>query len=317
MKIINATVAEITEQDIMKKIEKCGRVCYKSEEQITDGSALHFVRMLTNRKHWAMLEHAPLVLMVTERMAKAILRGGHGTYLQVSCNKRQNRFIISGSVRAWLTIFTDEHWLQIFHEDIISTLEYRLQSSLGKEKYAIMWPHLHVTPKKEKFLLTQDEVLSLEDLTPDEARKHLYLTAHFTCDRGVSHELVRHRPASFAQESTRYCNYAKEKFGQEITVIDPHFQDEERLDWIFAMEQAEETYFKLLKRGLAPQMARTVLPNSLKTEILVSCNLAEWQHIINLRYHGTTGAPHPQMKEVMNIWYELVMNKEGYKKWLK
>jgi thymidylate synthase (FAD) len=132
--------------------------------------------------------------------------------------------------------------------------------------------------------------------------EHSSLTVKFIVDRGVSHELVRHRMASFAQESTRYCNYSNEKFGSEITVTKPCFYQEysEEYDlWKAAMENAEYKYFQLLNAGSTPQEARSVLPNSLKTEIWMTANLREWRHVLKLRAAGTTGKPHPQMAEVM------------------
>ena len=132
--------------------------------------------------------------------------------------------------------------------------------------------------------------------------EHVSISVKFVVDRGVSHELVRHRMASFAQESTRYCNYSNEKFGSEITVIKPCFYQEysEEYDlWKAAMENAEYKYFQLLNAGSTPQEARSVLPNSLKTEVWMTCNLREWRHVMKLRAAGTTGKPHPQMAEVM------------------
>jgi thymidylate synthase (FAD) len=148
-------------------------------------------------------------------------------------------------------------------------------------------------------------------------QKHIPHTVIFTCDRGVSHEFVRHRPASFAQESTRYCNYIKDKFGNEITVIEPcFFTDQERKTaydaWLRSCEVAEKEYFNILEAGGTPQEARDVLPTSTKTEIAITATEKEWRHIINLRYHGVTGAPHPQMVEVMTIAYPfLVEASEG------
>lgn len=153
---------------------------------------------------------------------------------------------------------------------------------------------------------------SPKNLREQEIMKHKTHTVLFVCDRGVSHELVRHRPCSFAQESTRYCNYSKGKFGSEITVIDPHFEGSANILWLSACERAEQKYLELLDWGLTPQQARSVLPNSLKTEIIMTCNETEWQHIVNLRAKGTTGAPHPQMKEIMQPWYEeLIELSEG------
>lgn len=130
--------------------------------------------------------------------------------------------------------------------------------------------------------------------------EHYSFTVRFTVDRGVSHELVRHRLASFAQESTRYCNYSQDKFGNEITVIRPcWFADSgQETRWIEGCENAERSYFEMLDYGCTPQEARSVLPNSLKTEVIMTANLREWRHFFKLRALGITGAPHPQMKEI-------------------
>lgn len=128
--------------------------------------------------------------------------------------------------------------------------------------------------------------------------EHEKLTARFICDRGVSHELVRHRLASYSQESTRYCNYSKGKFGGELTFIEPCFwgQEDDRRDiWVFGMHLAEQTYKTLLEEGATPQEARSVLPNSLKTEVVMTANLREWRHFFRLR---CAPAAHPQMREV-------------------
>ncbi len=129
--------------------------------------------------------------------------------------------------------------------------------------------------------------------------EHSLLTVRFTCDRGVSHELVRHRTASYAQESTRYCDYSKGKFGSEITVIAPFYLtegSEEEAAWRESCEAAEKAYFASLKSGLSPQQARAVLPTCLKTEIVMSANYREWRHVFALR---TAPAAHPQMREIM------------------
>lgn len=129
--------------------------------------------------------------------------------------------------------------------------------------------------------------------------EHSQLSVIFTVDRGVSHEMVRHRLASFAQESTRYCNYSKEKFGNEITVIRPCFWEEGSREygmWLWAMEKCEAAYFDLLSKGATPQEARSVLPNSLKTEIAITANYREWRQILRLR---TAKDAHPQMREIM------------------
>lgn len=133
--------------------------------------------------------------------------------------------------------------------------------------------------------------------------EHRSVTVRFIVDRGVSHELVRHRLASYSQESTRYCNYSNEKFGEEITVIRPCFWEpcdpktcDLYMQWKFGCEYAEKNYFALLKKGASPQQARSVLPNSLKTEIVMTANLREWRHVLALR---CSTAAHPQMRQVM------------------
>lgn len=130
--------------------------------------------------------------------------------------------------------------------------------------------------------------------------EHVSISVRFIVDRGVSHQLVRHRLTSYSQESTRYCNYSEDGFGGEITVIEPAFfgrpwQRKHHI-WMLCCKQAEQTYFELLSMGATPQEARSVLPNSLKTEVIMTADLREWRHILRLR---TDKAAHPQMREVM------------------
>ena len=134
--------------------------------------------------------------------------------------------------------------------------------------------------------------------------EHCSFTVKFIVDRGVSHEIVRHRVASYCQESTRYCNYSKDKFGNEITVIKPYFWREDEDEnkehikfavWKRSMAEAESAYFELLSMGATPQEARSVLPNSLKTEVVMTSNIREWRHFFKLRVGP---AAHPQMREV-------------------
>jgi thymidylate synthase (FAD) len=141
-------------------------------------------------------------------------------------------------------------------------------------------------------------IAHLDSLQHESVLEHGAITVHFVCDRGVSHELVRHRIASFSQESTRYCNYSKDKFGQEITVIEPIFfnEDFQRLRWKEACQAAEIAYFELIESGAKPQEARSVLPNSLKTEVIMTANPREWRHVFKLR---CSHAAHPQMRELM------------------
>ena len=141
--------------------------------------------------------------------------------------------------------------------------------------------------------------------------EHENVTVRFVCDRGVTHEIVRHRIASYSQESTRYCNYSGDKFDNQITVIDlaSGFQydlskenDKAKYEvWTKAMENAEQSYFRMLELCATPQEARSVLPNSLKTEIVVTMNLRSWRNFFRLRVDSHA---HPQMREVATMLYE-------------
>lgn len=139
--------------------------------------------------------------------------------------------------------------------------------------------------------------------------EHYNISVKFICDRGVTHEIVRHRLASYCQESTRYCNYSNEKFGSSITVIKPCFLEEGTegyKHWICAMQDSESYYFHLLNWGCTPQEARAVLPNSLKTELVMTANIREFRHFLKLR---TSPAAHPQMREVALMLLKQFKNK--------
>ena len=131
--------------------------------------------------------------------------------------------------------------------------------------------------------------------------EHASMTVKFTVDRAVANEIVRHRIASYAQESTRYCNYGADKFGSEITVIEPCYLVKETKGWeawYKACKVAEKMYFDMLDFGCLPEQARAVLPLSTKTELVMTANMREWRHFFKLRAAGVTGKPHPQMLEV-------------------
>lgn len=177
-------------------------------------------------------------------------------------------------------------------------------------------------PPTEASLLTKIESCgrvcykSEDKITPESAAKfvagiikrgheavleHAYLTVKFICDRGVTHEIVRHRLANYCQESTRYCNYSQDKFGNEITFIEPCFWKDPSNEyglWKCACQNAEDMYFGLIKLGATPQEARSVLPNSLKTELVMTANIREWRHFFKLR---CSSAAHPQMREIASM----------------
>lgn len=149
-------------------------------------------------------------------------------------------------------------------------------------------------------------IINLIDRGHESVIEHISLTARFIVDRGVSHELVRHRIASFTQESTRYCNYANGKYGHELTFIDirPFMTETAAELWEDSMYMTEKDYLFLIDHGCSPQIARSVLPNSLKTEVIMTANLREWRHFFKLR---CSKAAHPQMRQVANMLLNEVM----------
>lgn len=246
-------------EGVYKQIERVGRVCYKSEDKITEDSAKPFVDRMVKSGHGAMLEHGTVYLKITYKN-------------------------------------TDFTTLCMFY---------------GKNKYSVL---NHSEDNKIYYITTNYRVLvennHLSDLKylcePTEFHERR-VTVHFVCDRGVSHEFVRHRVMSFAQESTRYCNYSKDKFGNELTFIIPnwvntHCPNKEQegpsvpdMEWSSAMLDAEASYKILLKMGWTPQQARAVLPNSLKTELVMTGFVSDWEHFFELRCDS---AAHPQAREL-------------------
>lgn len=301
-------------------IEKVGRTCYKSEDKITENSAEKFVTGLIKHGHMAMLEHETIFLSMNPARVKMMISEIYGmkkspSFLNISTNIEPN--IVSGSFRSFYDLFfaylnkkekvdtksTLMHIARLLHMEFPSIFPEHLgQDSACMPEVDDMDVFLSVN-----HVISRENFVKTYQTHPDVIKKHLTHTVKFTCDRGVTHELVRHRVCSFAQESTRYCNYANGKFGNEITVIQPlFFQEgsEEYSIWKAGCEQAEQAYFALTQKGCSAEKARTVLPNSLKADIIMTATEEEWQHIINLRAKDVTGKAHPQMKEIMVPWME-------------
>lgn len=274
---------------LLQHIERCGRTCYKSEDKITEDSAEKFVNMLVNRGHTAMVEHGTvyLTLGIPDRWA----------YFKYCTNK---------------------------YSEAISEGEAEKGTWVG-----------YVTTNY-RVLLQNDWLDDLQYLT--EPTKHIRrVTVKFVCDRGVSHEFVRHRVFSFAQESTRYCNYSKDKFGKELTFIMPswiesdNFEIYRGLHWgeevtyhteritgdmnnypvfryLEGLLQAEDAYMTLLDGGWIAQQARAVLPNSLKTELIMTGTIEQWEGFFKLR---DAKDAHPQARELAQPLHEEFI-KRGY-----
>lgn len=301
MRIIEPSAEIIKENNPYKKIEMAGRTCYKSESSITDDSAIAFYDRLVKSQHTAMLEHATFVFRV-ELLTYEAARGYpylHATreYVETDIGGKALRFLVSGNLRA------------INESGIYALIECLRREGPGEGKLAYMLPPKPFNDAVSKCVHLVD-LSEIKNLTPEEIANHKYTTMRFVTDRGVSHELVRHRPYSFAQESTRYVNYSKEKFGGgDIKFIKPAGYD----DWSMDMRQffegglreAEQYYNRMIASGATAQQARALLPNAVKTEVVVTGNDAEWQHFFNLRSKGTTGAPHPDMKIVADMALKL------------
>ena len=301
MTIIEPKVEIIKEENPFKKIEMAGRTCYKSEKAISEDSAIAFYDRLVKSKHTAMLEHATFVfrveLLVYEMARRCPYLHATSELVDSKIGGKVNRFLVSGNLRA------------INESRIYALIERLRDSGIGDGRLAYIEaekPFNDVFGKTVKLI----DFAEINNPTPAEIAAHKYTTMRFTTDRGVSHELVRHRPFSFAQESTRYVTYTKEQFGGgDIKFIKPAGYDDWSMDmkqhFEGALREAEQYYNRLIMDGASAQQARAVLPNAVKTEIIVTGNDAEWQHFFNLRSKGTTGAPHPDMKIVADLALDL------------
>lgn len=289
-------------------IEKVGRTCYKSEDKITDDSAAKFVGNLIKRGHEAMIEHWNLIFKTDvlwyEQIVEdweMLLHNGNiplkermRPYLRFTdiTHEGSPRCIISGNMRAWRDY--TKACLEGF-------------GFIPGYLYGIIKNYPIFFPEYQNWVpinIVNDILIpiSVRELIGDVERGvHQDVTVKFICDRGVSHEIVRHRVASFAQESTRYCNYSQDKFGGDITVIEPAFvqyNTDPYNIWKKSCLRAEANYFALLDTGCTPQDARSVLPNSLKTEVIMTCNLDGWNHFFGLRCAKTA---HPDMQVSANM----------------
>ncbi len=276
---------------LLEQIERCGRVCYKSEDKITEESAVPFIQGIVKRGHESVIEMAQLVFRVE----------GAGSEVLCEFFKDIPRFcqatfpdegsaLISGNPRSFRDLarrYPEKALVQAFAARL-------------KDRLPVIYEDIDIQAPPEALLkgvrlLSADEVdaLPLEHLV-----KHRALLCHITVNRAVTHELVRHRVASYLQESQRYCRYGEARFGGEVAFIRPCFFEEGSKEyelWRQAMEETERLYLKLLETS-SPQAARTVLPNSCKTEIMVHATLEEWQHIFRLR---ASKAADPSMREIM------------------
>jgi thymidylate synthase (FAD) len=263
MKLIKPSVEIIPQESslegIYKQIEKAARVCYKSEDKITEDSAEKFVERMINSKHTAMLEHG--------------------------------------------TVYLKFKWWQIG-----KMIKY------GLNKYSKGFKNVTTN---FRVIIENDWVKDLKYLCEPTKRHEKRINVKFTTSIGIGREILRHRAASFANESTRYCNYSNDKFGNEITFIEPSWykntdsftiEDISKVDFDIMLREAEKNYFIALNNGLKPEEARDLLPLCTKSELVMTAFISDWKHFFDLRYFGKTGKPHPDIKKLAEDLYYKFLN---------
>ncbi len=295
MKIVPASfeiLDNLDQESLAVRIEYCGRVCYKSEDKITRDSAIPFAARMAHHGHNSVLEMGVTTIRVFSKNVAKItnLFFCQPKYLFID-QLDTNTLLISGSVRAFREML-------IFHpQDEITLAICALLADQHPYFFENILPENGFQADNE-IKVEKVNLADVDDLEPTLKAKHRHIAVKFIVNRAVTHEIVRHRPCSFLQESQRYCRYSENKFGGEVTFIEPMFfqqNSQEYQLWHEAMNQTEKIYLELLQTS-TPQAARTVLPNSCKTELIVYANLTEWGHIFKLR---TQKAAEPSMREVM------------------
>lgn len=287
MKLIKPNIEIWTQEGglegVYKQIERAGRVCYKSEDKITEDSAKEFVERMIKSGHGAMLEHGTVYLVVPY------------DYYHIGYEVSE------------LAEFYETNPYSKINEPLEIDCGYPAQ---GECQGYYITTNYRVLVENDRL----DDLKYICEPTEYHAKR---ITVKFTCDRGVSHEFVRHRVFSFAQESTRYCNYSKDKFNNCVTYILPNWctnvntEDYERnpklmynangslsdneINFLCGLYDTETRYLRLLENGWTPQQARAILPNSLKTELVMTGFTKDWEHFFKLR---DAGSAHPQAREL-------------------
>ena len=257
-------------EGVYKQIERAGRVCYKSEDKITEDSAKPFVDRMVKYGHGAMLEHGTVYMFMPIGCDKYDYHVAHKYY-----NNKYSKVIIR-----------NEHFL-LNNNGYYITTNFRVLVENG-------W---------------LDDLKYICEPTEYHEKR---ACVHFICDRGILAEFTRHRVFSFSAESTRYCNYSKNKFGNEVTFIEPCWSTTEPMrdgfsEFRTALTEAENHYLFLIENGWKPQEARAVLPNSLKTELVMTGFVSDWKHFFRLRCDS---AAHPQARELaIPLREEFINNK--------
>lgn len=295
------------QENVLKFIENIGRICYKSEDKITDDSYLRFIKMLKERKHWAMLEHYIFALEVNkvvysqiEEERKNITYAKYYDtidkfkYIQLSSHydeaKEAYRYIVSTSATA-LNYLISTSYFKEFHDPCGI-------SGLHKFLYNL-YPELFISPRYEINDLPEGYIrlLSKHEMNQFDRNVkllHNWASVLFITNIGISHELVRHRPCSFAQESTRYVKYSDGLIAIEPSALG--IKEEDLPLYENAISTCEQNYRSMISKDYSAQQAAGLLPKATKTEIVITARLLEWKHIFDMR---ADRAAHPQMRQLL------------------
>lgn len=295
-----------TEKELIQKIGSSSRICYKSEDKAKEDET-GFVKNLIKRGHNSCLEMASISILVSLecQYRKDLLKfiSMEIPYLKIDLINTKNnwKFLVSGSIRSFRELLTKREYK---YEIVFSMI-----NNLLINQYPILFEDIEKIDDVNYEICEIDliNVNAYQSTYPDYFtneiyKRHTFQGVKFITNRAVSHELVRHRPNGLLQESQRYCCYNLDKFGNEITFIQPSafpylMEEAGYADWKETMEFCESKYFKALERGASAQAARTMLPNSCKTEIIVYTDLRQWEHIFKMR--AINPAAEPSMKEAM------------------
>lgn len=279
-KIIKPSVERIDEKDNLKRIELAGRVCYKSEKKITEGSARAFCERIIASDHTSVLEHSNVCVAVPSGVGLAISNSAR-EYHRVTGRQPMltitpfilGYLLISGNVRAWRDVLLAQDLYTFAGDPLLDVNE---DADYDLSQHIVDPKHLDVTQR---------------DL-------HSRITLRIVCDRGVSHELVRHRVMSFSQESTRYVNYGKRGY----TFIEPWWWEDLRGVMkhlmLWQMQHSVKIYDEMIREGATAQLARAVLPNQIKTEVVVTATPRQWLEFLILR---TDKSAHPDMQRIAHL----------------
>ncbi len=286
-RLIEDSIERVESEDFFDKIALVAHNCYQVSAKSHEDN-VQFVKRLIASGHLAMIEHYRFTVRTTYQNYADLVVKTANPFIHVDCvshfDSTKNVYFISFSLRPLIEAKPEDRFVYVHLANALPPEIFELLDSYRE------YPDEHICSMAD-----MSEVI--DQLGSERAKAFIYPTYCLITDRGVTHELVRHRIASYAQESTRYCNYSKDKFDNCLTFIKPLKYEECKEEYDAYFQQCSDTYFALLEKGCSPQEARSVLPNCLKTSIMVTCNLDEWDVIFNLR---TADNAHPDIRRVIS-----------------